>query len=66
MTFETLEIIKQKDDWKFSVEIKQTAKGESCVTVKARSDGTATEAGNEALAEYNRLKAELAVVSSEE
>jgi len=28
--------------------------------IKARNDGTATEAGNEALTEYNRLKAELA------
>jgi len=59
MTSETLEIIKQKDDWKFSVELKDNAKGEPCITVKSRSDGTATEAGDEALAEYNRLKAEL-------
>jgi len=59
MTSETLEIIKQRDDWKFTVEIKQTAKGEPCVTVKTRSDETAKEAGDEALAEYNRLKAEL-------
>ena len=56
---ETLEILKQKEDWKFSVEIKENAKGEPAITVKSRSDGTATEAGDEALAEYNRLKAEL-------
>ena len=59
MATETLEIIKQKDDWKFTVEIKENAKGEPSVTIKARSDGTATDAGNEALAEYNRLKTEL-------
>ncbi len=59
MTSETLEIIKQKEDWKFSVEIKENAKGEPAITVKSRSDGTATQAGNEALAEYNRLKGEL-------
>ena len=28
MITETLEIIKQKDDWKFTVEIKENAKGE--------------------------------------
>lgn len=59
MTTETLEILKQKDDWKFTVEVKQTAKGDPCVTVKARSDGTAKEAGDEALAEYHRLLKEL-------
>ncbi len=59
MTSETLEIIKQKEDWKFSVEIKENAKGEPAITVKSRSDGTAKEAGNEALAEYSRRKAEL-------
>ena len=41
MTSETLEIIKQKDDWKFTVEIKENAKGEPSITVKARSDGAA-------------------------
>jgi len=59
MTAETLEIIKQKDDWKFTVEIKENAKGEPSVTVKSRSDSTAQEAGNEAIAEYNRILKEL-------
>jgi len=59
LTSETIEIIKQKEDWKFSVEIKENAKGEPAITVKSRSDGTAKDAGDEALAEYNRLKAEL-------
>jgi len=56
---ETLEIIKQKDDWKFTVEIKENAKGEPSVTVKSRSDGTAKTAGEAALEEYNRLVKEL-------
>jgi len=58
---ETLEILKQKEDWKFSVEIKENAKGEPSITVKSRSDGTATEAGDESLKEYNRLKGELKI-----
>jgi len=59
MTSETLEIIKQKDDWKFTVEIKENAKGEPSVTIKSRSDSTAKEAGNEAIIEYNRIRGEL-------
>ena len=56
---QVLEIIKQKDDWKFSVEIKENAKGEPAITVKTKSDGTAKDAGDEALKEYNRLRKEL-------
>ena len=59
MATETLEIIKQKDDWKFTVEIKENAKGEPAVTVKSRSDSTAKEAGDEAITEYNRIRGEL-------
>ena len=59
MTTETLEIIKQKDDWKFTVEIKENAKGEPAVTIKSRSDSTAKEAGDEAIIEYNRIRGEL-------
>ena len=59
MTSETLEIIKQKDDWKFSIEIHENSKGEPSVTIKTRSDESPEEAGKLALTEYNRLKAEL-------
>jgi len=59
MEKQILEIIKEKDDWKFTVEIKENAKGEAQVSVKTRSDGTAKEAGDQALAEYNRIKKEL-------
>ena len=59
MEKQILEILKQKDDWKFTVEIKENAKGEAQVFVKTRSDRTAKEAGDEALKEYNRIKKEL-------
>jgi len=62
MTKEILEIIKQKDDWKYTVEIKENAKGEPAVTIKTRSDSTAKDAGDEAIQEYNRIKEELAKV----
>ena len=58
MATETLEIIKQKDDWKFTVEIKENAKGEPAVTVKSRSDSTAKDAGDEAIIEYNTIRGE--------
>ena len=54
-----LEVIKSKDDWKFTVEIKENAKGEPAITIKTRSDSTAKEAGDEALEEYNRLNKKL-------
>lgn len=54
-----LEIIKGKDDWKFTIEIKDNAKGEPAVTVKARSDTNAKDAGEEALKEYRRVHKEL-------
>lgn len=59
MEKQILEILKQKDDWKFTVEIKENAKGEPAVTVKTRSDTTAKDAGEEAIKEYNRIKGEL-------
>ena len=59
LTSETLQIIKQRDDFKFTVEIKQTAKGDAQVSVKTRSDSTAKEAGDMALAEYKRIIGEL-------
>ena len=59
MTSETLQIIKQRDDFQFTVEIKQTAKGDAQVSVKTRSDATAKEAGDMALAEYKRIIGEL-------
>lgn len=59
MEKQILEIIKQHDDWEYSVEIKDNAKGEPQVTIKARSDGKIEYAGQKALAEYKRIHAEL-------
>jgi len=59
MTKEFLEIIKQHDDWEFSVEIKDNAKGEAQVTIKARSDKEIKNASDKALAEYKRIHKEL-------
>jgi len=59
LTSETLQIIKQRDNYQFVVEIHQTAKGEPQVSVKTRSDNTAKEAGDMALAEYKRILKEL-------
>lgn len=59
MEKQILEIVKQKDDWRISVEISENSKGEPAVTVKVRGDGTAVDAGKEALAEYNRIKKEI-------
>jgi hypothetical protein len=66
MEKQILEIIKAKDDWKCTVEIKDNSKGEPAITVKTRSDETAKSAGTEALEEYNRLKKEIAKVDSTE
>jgi hypothetical protein len=55
-----LKIVKAKDDWKYTVEIKDNSKGEPAVTVKTRSDATAKEAGDLAIEEYNRIRTALA------
>ena len=54
-----LKIIKEKDDWKYSVEIKDNAKGEPCITVKTRSDESAKSAFDEAIKEYRAARKEL-------
>ena len=59
MEKQILEIIKDKDDWKHTVEIKENAKGEAVVTVKVRSDISAKDAGEDAIKEYKRIKEDL-------
>ncbi len=59
MDKEILEIVKQKDDYAFVVEISETAKGDTQISVKVRSDSDVKEAGEKAQAEYLRLKGEL-------
>jgi len=57
---EVLKIIKDKDHYKFSVEIKESAKGDIQVSVSSHSDDSPEIAGKLALAEYQRIKKELA------
>jgi len=59
MDKEILEIIKQKDDFAFVVEISETAKGDTQISVKVRTDSDVKEAGKKAQEEYLRLKKEL-------
>ena len=59
MEKQILEIVKDKDDWKHTVEIKENAKGEAVVTVKVRSDISAKDAGEDAIKEYKRIKEDL-------
>lgn len=60
MTEDTIRVIKDRDHWKHSVEIKENAKGETLVTVKSRSEDSAEDAGIEAVKEFKRIKGELA------
>ncbi len=60
MNKEIIEIVKPHDHHKYVVEIKEPAeKGQVQISVKARSDISAKEAGMVALAEYKRLKTEV-------
>ena len=59
MTSETLQILKEKDDYQFTVEIRENSKGEPAVTIKSRSDVSPKEAGDMALVEYKRILGEL-------
>jgi len=59
MTEDILRIIKQHDDWQNSVEIKETAKGDPCITIKTRSDGDLQELVELALAKFKAAKEKL-------
>ena len=54
-----MEIIKEKDTYKISVEISENSKQEPSITIKVHTDGSAKDAVNEALREYRRAKEEL-------
>jgi len=60
LTEDTIRVIKDKDHYKNSVQITENAKGEIQVTVKVRDDDSVKDAGTEAVAEYKRVKQELA------
>jgi len=59
MSEEVVRIIKEHDDWKHSVEIKDNAKGEPAVTVKSRSDEDLKALIDLALKEYKAGKKSL-------
>jgi len=61
---ETLKIIKDKDDYMNVVEIKDNAKGEPQVSVKARGEDM-TETMNRAIKNYKKIQKELAENGSE-
>ena len=59
MEKQVLEIIKEKDTYKISVEISENSKQEPSITIKVHTDGSAKDAVDEALKEYRRVKQEL-------
>ena len=59
MEKQILEIIKEKDTYKISVEISENSKQEPSITIKVHTDGSAKDAVDEALKEYRRAKDEL-------
>lgn len=56
MPEEIIRIIKKRDEWRFTIEIKENSKGEPAITVKTRDDDDITIAGNLAINEYHRIK----------
>ena len=59
MEKQILEIIKEKDTYKISVEISENSKQEPSITVKVHTDESCKDAVDEALREYKRAKGEL-------
>ena len=59
MEKQILEIIKEKDTYKISVEISENSKQEPSITIKVHTDGSAKSAVDETLREYRRAKEEL-------
>ena len=59
MEKQILEIIKEKDSYKISVEISENSKQEPSITIKVHTDESTKDAVDEALKEYKRAKEEL-------
>jgi len=59
MEKQVLEIIKEKDAYKVSVEISENSKQEPSITIKVHTDGSTKDAVDEALEQYRRAKEEL-------
>ncbi len=60
MEKQILEIIKDRDDFKTVIEIKENAKGEPSISVKLRSDVGSITTVDDAVAAYKYAKKELA------
>ena len=58
-TEQTLRVIKEKDSYKYGVEIKENSKGEPAITVSVHTDDFLGDAIDEALIKYRQMKAEL-------
>ena len=56
MDEQTIRIIKKRDEWRFTVEVKENSKGEPAISVKARDDDNITNAGDLAIKEYCRVR----------
>ncbi len=59
MEKQILEIIKEKDSYKISVEISENSKQEPSITIKVHTDESTKDAVDQALKEYKRAKEEL-------
>ncbi len=59
MEKQILEIIKEKDTYKISVEISENSKQEPSITIKVHTDQSTKDAVDEALREHRRAKEEL-------
>jgi len=56
MDEQIVRVITKRDEWRYTVEIKDNSKGEPAVTVKTRDDDDVTIAGDLAIKEYQRVK----------
>ena len=61
MDEQIIRIIKKRDEWRYTVEIKENSKGEPAITVKTRDDDDITVAGDLAIKEYRRVKKEISI-----
>ncbi len=59
MEKQILEIIKEKDSYKISVEISENSKQEPSITIKVHTDESTKDAVDEVLKQYKRAKEEL-------
>ena len=59
MDEQIVKIIREKDHYKYGVEIKENSKGEPAVTISVHADSNIGDAIDEALIKYRQIKSEL-------